>query len=101
MISQGGYNFTVAEVKSKLNDLGYYDKGNGVWKYNGGYLTYISATKIRPQPKNHTVTYDANGGSGAPGNQLKTENVTLTLSYTRPTRTGYNFINWSASIISF
>ena len=98
MISQGGYNFTVAEVKSKLNELGYYDKGNGVWKYNGGYLTYISATKIRPQPKNHTVTYDANGGSGAPGNQLKTENVTLTLSYTRPTRTGYNFINWSASI---
>ena len=98
MISQGGYNFTVAEVKSKLNDLGYYDKGNGVWKYNGGYLTYISATKIRPQPKNHTVTYDANGGSGAPGNQLKTENVTLTLSYTRPTRTGYNFLNWSASI---
>lgn len=98
MISQGGYNFTVAEVKSKLNVLGYYDKGNGVWKYNGGYLTYISATKIRPQPKNHTVAYDANGGSGAPGNQTKTENITLTLSSTKPTRTGYNFSNWSASI---
>ena len=42
MISQGGYNFTVAEVKSKLNDLGYYDKGNGVWKYSGGLGFYMS-----------------------------------------------------------
>lgn len=98
MISQGGYNFTVAEVKSKLNDLGYYDKGNGVWKYNGGYLTYISATKIRPKPKNHTVAYNANGGTGSPENQTKTENVDLTLSSKKPTKTGYSFQNWTASI---
>lgn len=96
MISQGGYNFTVAEVKEKLNALGYYDKGNGVWKYDGGYLTYISAIKIRP--KNHTVAYDANGGTGLPGNQTKTENVTLTLSSKKPTRTGYSFQYWTASI---
>lgn len=98
MISSGGYNFTVSEVKSKLNDLGYYDKGNGVWKYNGGYLTYVSATKIRPEPKKHTVSYDANGGTGSPGNQTKTENVTLTLSSKKPTRTGYSFQYWTASI---
>ena len=98
MISQGGYNFTVAEVKSKLNDLGYYDKGNGVWKYSGGYLTYISATKIRPEPKKHTVAYNANGGTGSPGNQTKIENVTLTLSSKKPTRTGYSFQYWTASI---
>ena len=96
MISQGGYNFSVAEVKQKLNALGYYDKGNGVWKYDGGYLTYISATKIRP--KNHTVAYDANGGTGSPGNQTKKENVTLTLSSKKPTRTGYSFQYWMASI---
>lgn len=35
MISQGGYNFSVSEVKEKLKALGYYDKGNGVWKYDG------------------------------------------------------------------
>lgn len=98
MISNGGYNFTVSEVKSKLNALGYYDKGNGVWKYDGGYLTYISATKIRPEPKKHTVTYNANGGTGSSGNQTKTENITLTLSSTKPTRAGYNFKNWTASI---
>ncbi len=96
MISQGGYNLSVSSVKSKLNALGYYDGGNGIWRTNGGYLTYVSCVKIRPQK--HTVHYDANGGSGAPGNQTKNQGVTLTLSGTRPTRTGYTFKYWNASI---
>ena len=96
MNSVGGYNLSVSDVKAKLNELGYYDKGNGVWKYNGGYLTYVSAVKIRP--KVHTVHYDANGGYGAPGNQTKTEGVQMNLSTTKPTRTGYTFKYWIASI---
>lgn len=71
MNAVGGYNLSVSYVKSALNSLGYYDAGNGIWKYSGGYLTYVSAVKVRP--KNHTVTYDANGGTGAPGNQTKTQ----------------------------
>ena len=43
------------------------------------------------------VRYNANGGSGAPSDQIKTYNVNLTLSSTKPTRTGYNFLGWSAS----
>ena len=96
MNAAGGYNLSVADAKAKLGQLGYYDKGNGVWKYDGGYLTYISAVKIRPQK--HTVTYNANGGTGAPGNQTKNQGVTLTLSSTKPTRTGYTFKYWNASI---
>ncbi|MBQ3375504.1 MAG: InlB B-repeat-containing protein [Erysipelotrichaceae bacterium] len=34
----------------------------------------------------YTIKYDANGGSGAPGNQTKTYGVNLTLSSTKPTR---------------
>ncbi len=34
----------------------------------------------------YTVRYDANGGSGAPGNQTKTYGYTLTLSSTKPTK---------------
>lgn len=45
----------------------------------------------------YTVTYNANGGSGAPGNQTKTYGVDLTLSSTKPTRTNYNFLGWSTS----
>lgn len=45
----------------------------------------------------HTVSYNANGGSGAPGNQTKWYGSTLTLSSTKPTRTGYTFQGWATS----
>lgn len=45
----------------------------------------------------YTVSYNANGGSGAPGNQTKTYGQNLTLSSTKPTRTNYNFLGWSTS----
>lgn len=48
-------------------------------------------------PYTYTVSYNANGGSGAPGNQTKTYGVNLTLSSTRPTRTNYNFLGWGTS----
>ena len=49
------------------------------------------------QAKTYTVSYNANGGSGAPSNQTKTYGVNLTLSSTRPTRTNYNFKGWATS----
>lgn len=48
-------------------------------------------------PHTYAVTYNANGGTGAPGNQTKTYGVDLTLSSTKPTRTNYNFLGWSTS----
>lgn len=45
----------------------------------------------------YTVKYNANGGSGAPGQQTKTYGVTLTLSSTKPTRTNYTFKGWGTS----
>lgn len=44
-----------------------------------------------------TVSYNANGGTGAPGNQTKTYGYILTLSSQIPTREGYNFLGWSTS----
>ncbi len=51
-----------------------------------------------------TVSYNANGGSGAPSSQTKvgTSSTTpytlsLTISTTKPTRSGYTFLGWSAS----
>lgn len=37
-------------------------------------------------PKTYTVSYNANGGSGAPASQTKTYGQTLTLSTTKPTK---------------
>lgn len=45
----------------------------------------------------YTVSYNANGGTGAPGNQTKTYNTTLKLSTTKPTRPNYNFLGWATS----
>ena len=43
------------------------------------------------------MSYDANGGTGAPAAQTKTHGTALTLSSTKPTRTGYTFLGWAAS----
>ncbi len=47
----------------------------------------------------YTITYNANGGSGAPSSQNYTysNSGTITLSSTKPTRTGYTFLGWSLS----
>lgn len=45
----------------------------------------------------YKVSYNANGGSGAPSAQTKTHGVSLTLSTTKPTRTNYNFRGWGTS----
>lgn len=47
----------------------------------------------------HTVSYNGNGSnvSNVPGSQTKWYGSTLTLSGTRPTRTGYTFQGWATS----
>lgn len=43
----------------------------------------------------YTIKYNANGGTGAPSSQTKTHGTNLTLSSTKPTRTGYTFKGWA------
>lgn len=50
-----------------------------------------------PAWTSYTVSYNANGGSGAPGSQTKWKDQSLTLSSAKPTRTGYSFLGWSTS----
>lgn len=45
----------------------------------------------------YTVTYDANGGTGAPAPQAKIHNEDLILSSVQPTREGYTFAGWGLS----
>ena len=48
----------------------------------------------------YTVSYNANGGTGAPGNQTKTHGQSLTLSSVKPTKDGYTFQGWSTTLNS-
>ena len=50
-----------------------------------------------PAWTSYVIKYNANGGSGAPGNQTKWKDKALTLSSTKPTRTNYNFKGWGTS----
>lgn len=45
----------------------------------------------------YTISYDANGGSGAPQDQTKTWGIATDLSATKPTRQGYTFQGWATS----
>lgn len=45
----------------------------------------------------YAISYNANGGSGAPSSQSVYANIQYNLSNTKPTRTGYNFLGWSTS----
>ena len=54
-------------------------------------------TMTIPAKTSYTVSFNANGGSGAPGSQTKWYGETLKLSTTKPTRTGYTFKGWATS----
>ena len=43
----------------------------------------------------NTITYNANGGSGAPSTQTKTTGQSIALSSTKPIRSGYTFKCWN------
>lgn len=63
---------------------------------NNASRTFYAVWEKNP-PATYTVAYNANGGSGAPTSQTKTEDVALSLSSTKPTRSGYTFLGWGLS----
>lgn len=50
-----------------------------------------------PALESHTVSFDANGGEGAPSSQTKWYGSILTLSSIEPTRANHEFMGWAAS----
>ena len=80
--------------------LGWATSASGSIVYQPGeaYSKNASVTLYAKWSTNtYTVSFNANGGSGAPGSQTKTYGDDLTLSPTKPTRTNYNFLGWAAT----
>lgn len=88
--SRNGYTFVKWNTASDGSGTDY--NPGGTYTVNAA-LTLYAIWSINTW----TVSYDANGGSGAPENQTKTYNKTLTLSSTKPTLTGYIFKEWNTS----
>ena len=61
---------------------------------NGTYSVNVKVVEKSDTTK-YTVTYDANGGKGAPNSQTKEALVELTLSSIKPTYEGYEFSGWN------
>lgn len=62
-----------------------------------GGTMYASTTFDVPKLASYTVAYNANGGSGAPSSQTKWHGKALTISSTKPTKSGYTFQGWATS----
>ena len=59
------------------------------------YLSGMPATATLTVPAPYSITYNANGGNGAPAADYKCYGIDKTLSSTVPTRTGYTFNGWN------
>ena len=66
------------------------------WTWNGTTTTNSVNISIGALPT-YTISYNANGGSGAPSSQTKAHGTALTLSSTTPTRSGWTFMGWGTS----
>lgn len=64
---------------------------------SAGGSSSVSANISIPALSSYTVSYNANGGNGAPSSQTKYYGKTLTLSSNVPTRDGYTFAGWGTS----
>lgn len=66
-------------------------------RINGAYAGLSEAVLALPvaAKPSHTVSFNANGGSGAPGNVTKWWGESLTIPNTKPTRANYTFLGWS------
>ena len=78
-----------------LNIGKYYPDGGVKSNYHG--TTTLTAVSLSYELNAVSLTYNANGGTGAPASQVLTPGVAATLSSTKPTRTGYTFLGWSTS----
>ncbi len=67
--------------------------GSAAQKYaNENWIDFVARTGTA-----YVVSYDANGGMGAPSSQIKEKGKTLTLSKTEPVRSGFTFKGWSTT----
>lgn len=83
-----GYTFKGWSTSSTATKASYQPGDN--YTSNSNVTLYAVWEKIQ-----YNISYDANGGSGAPSDQSKYYDSTITLRSGKPTREGYIFKGWS------
>jgi uncharacterized repeat protein (TIGR02543 family) len=86
------YKYTFKNWLAKRTDGTSYTYASGAtMTYNCEATMYAQWNAIQK----YTITYKANGGSGAPGVTTKYHGTNVKLSSTKPTRSGYIFKGWA------
>ncbi len=92
----------IIPTKSGYNFAGWntMPDGSGATYYAGKVYKELDSTMLYAKwtPKTYTITYNANGGSGAPASQTKKHAESIELSSSKPTKNGYIFLGWSTSL---
>ena len=86
--TRAGHTFSKWNTKKDGTGTSY--AAGATFKANAATTLYAQWT-----PYTHTISYDANGGTGAPANQIKKYGSMLTLRIIKPTRDGYAFERWN------
>ena len=92
--TRSGYTFVGWGTSSSSTSSSY--TGGSSYSFSGNTTIYAIWSKTV------YLKYDANGGSGAPSQQSytcynSTTSYTFTISTTKPTKSGYEFLGWSTS----
>lgn len=89
--TMGSASFTISKTHASrtLTASGKFVTGVSI-----GTLSASKSVSV-PAKTSYTVSYNANGGSGAPSSQTKWYGETLTLSSTQPTKSGWTFNGWN------
>lgn len=99
MASGHGAGSTTVTVTKKTTTQTYsFTVYQQIWPagYGSGSSTVSDSITV-PALDSWSISYNANGGSGAPASQTKYYGVNLTLSSSIPTRSGYEFLGWATS----
>ena len=89
--SRTGYSFNRWNTNTSNTGTGY--AGGAKYTANSGVKLYAIWNA-----NSYAINYNANGGSGAPGNFNKAYGSGVNLSNTRPNKTGYTFAGWKSSL---
>lgn len=87
-----GISFNVSNISG---DWGYTSSIKCTNGNKSGWVYLANCKYNAPAQTNYvTITYDANGGYGAPSAQKVEKGKNFTLSKTMPKRSGYSFLGW-------
>ncbi len=98
----GGYYWSSTTYSGDSAYLMYLNSSTvypGTGSYHGKYISKSYGGSVRciaSNPINYVLSYNANGGSGAPASQTIVANsiATHVVSSSTPTRVGYTFLGW-------